>query len=148
MSAPRNISERERGREKGRWVDSSLLSAARSSSVILSAGSYSRNLFRIITTPWNDYPLKCYFVNDIFTVIGDICDANAWRTSDLYSFYCPLGIFRDKTSTWMTVFSTLVLSKSNYKVLKTPNIYTFGMIYHFSKAVGLCAVICFRNFIM
>lgn len=51
-----------------------IIGRARLSSVILSAGSYSRNLFRIITTPRDDYPLKCYFVNDIFTVIGDICD--------------------------------------------------------------------------
>jgi hypothetical protein len=69
--------ERKRKGEKKRdgTTLSSLLSAARLSSVILSAGSYPRNLFRIITTPRNDYPLKCYFVNDIFTVIGDICDA-------------------------------------------------------------------------
>lgn len=51
-----------------------IIGRARLSSVILSAGSYPRNLFRIITTPRDDYPLKCYFVNDIFTVIGDICD--------------------------------------------------------------------------
>lgn len=36
-----------------------------------------RNLFRVITTSWNDHPLKCYFVNDIFAVIGDICDSRA-----------------------------------------------------------------------
>lgn len=64
------------------------------SSVILSAGSSPRNLFRIITTPWCDYPLKCYFVNDIFTVIGDICDERFVR---LLLF---AGIFHgNKTST-------------------------------------------------
>lgn len=99
MRAPRNIGrprkrrrEKEGENERRYKIGFSLLSVRELSFVILSAATYASNLFRMIAMPRDDYPVKCYSANDIFTTAGDICDALDERAIRA-AFIVPLDIF-------------------------------------------------------